>query len=60
MKFKIRENRHFDVVIVDEVDNMLFDDRSTSTQLSSITPAVHHLDILWDTFGLKLKKLLSI
>jgi preprotein translocase subunit SecA len=46
MKQKIREDRPFDVVIVDEVDSMLFDDRSTSTQLSSITPAAHHLDIL--------------
>ena len=46
MQENLRENRPFHCVIVDEVDSMLFDDRSYCTQLSSTTPAAHHLDIL--------------
>ncbi|MCU0318325.1 MAG: hypothetical protein MUC61_03265 [Amoebophilaceae bacterium] len=42
----IRGNRGFGVVLVDEVDSMLFDDRNYSTQLSSLTPAMNHLEIV--------------
>jgi len=40
----IRGDRGFGVVLVDEVDSMLFDDRNYSTQLSSLTPAMNHLE----------------
>lgn len=42
----IRRKRPIDVVIVDEADSKLYDDRNTRTMLSSITPTAHHLDLL--------------
>lgn len=42
----IRGNRGFGVVIVDEVDSMLFDSRHAIIRLSAETPAMHHLEIL--------------
>eukprot|EP01132_Coremiostelium_polycephalum_P000001 gene1-1_t len=42
----IRGNRNFGVVIVDEVDSMLFDSRQASIRLSSQTPAMSHLERL--------------
>ena len=41
----IRGERGFGVVLVDEVDSMLFDDRSHSIRLSGQTPAMNHLEI---------------
>ncbi|ACP20925.1 hypothetical protein Aasi_1610 [Candidatus Amoebophilus asiaticus 5a2] len=42
----IRGSRGFSVVIVDEVDSMLFDSRHASIRLSGQTPAMHHLELL--------------
>jgi preprotein translocase subunit SecA len=42
----IRGDRGFGVVLVDEVDNMLYDGRNYSTQLSGLTPAMNHLEIV--------------
>jgi len=56
MGMKIRGDRGFDTVIVDEVDSMLFDDRTHSIRLSGQTPAMHHLEIalasVWNNVGL--------
>ncbi len=46
---KIRGDRGFGVVLVDEVDSMLFDDRSHSIRLSSQMPAMNHLEIIYGT-----------
>ena len=43
---EIRMHRPFDRVVVDEVDNMLFDSRSHSIRLSSTMPATNQLSIL--------------
>ena len=43
MGMDIRRERPFDIVIVDEVDNMLYDALKHSTQLSGIDPGMHHL-----------------
>jgi len=43
---ELRMQRPFDCVVVDEVDNMLFDSRSHSIRLSSTMPATNHLEIL--------------
>jgi preprotein translocase subunit SecA len=45
----IRGHRGFGVVLVDEVDSMLFDDRNYSTRLSSLTPAMNHLEMIYGT-----------
>jgi preprotein translocase subunit SecA len=42
----IRGERGAGVVIVDEVDSMLFDNRSYSIRLASKTPAMNHLEVL--------------
>ena len=42
----IRGSRGFGVVLVDEVDSMLYDGRNYSIQLSSLTPAMNHLEIV--------------
>ncbi|MEL6152539.1 MAG: DEAD/DEAH box helicase, partial [Bacteroidota bacterium] len=42
----IRGDRGFGVVIVDEVDSMLFDSRTNSTRLSGPMPAMNHLEEL--------------
>ena len=42
----LRGNRKFDVAIVDEVDSMLFDQRSHSIRLAGNTPAMNHLEPL--------------
>ena len=41
-----RGNRGFDMVIVDEVDNMLYDSRDHATRLSSPIPAMNHLEVV--------------
>lgn len=41
----LRGNRGFGVVIVDEVDSMLFDDRTHSTRLATPLPAMNHLEL---------------
>jgi ankyrin repeat protein/preprotein translocase subunit SecA len=43
---EIRMHRPFEGVIVDEVDNMLFDSRSHSIRLSGQMPATDHLELL--------------
>jgi ankyrin repeat protein/preprotein translocase subunit SecA len=40
----IRDKRGFGIVIVDEVDNMLFDSRTSSIRLSGSIPGMHHLE----------------
>ena len=40
---KIRKGRKFDIVIVDEVDNMLYDSLNSHTQLAGIDPGMNHL-----------------
>eukprot|EP01132_Coremiostelium_polycephalum_P000708 gene708-879_t len=42
----VRRDRAFGVVIVDEVDSMLFDSRTASIRLSGQTPAMSHLERL--------------
>lgn len=42
----LRGQRGFEVVIVDEVDSMLYDSRSRSIRLSTPMPAMHHLEIV--------------
>lgn len=37
---KIRRNRKYDVIIVDEVDNMLYDSLNSHTQLTGIDPGM--------------------
>ena len=60
----IRDDRGFGVVLVDEVDSMLFDDRNYSTQLSSLTPAMNHLEIVlgavWNQVNLIASRLRTI
>ncbi|KAA0202706.1 hypothetical protein HAZT_HAZT001008, partial [Hyalella azteca] len=45
--------RGFDVVIVDEVDSMLFDNRSHSVRLAGENPGMNHLEmplaVIWET-----------
>ncbi|GBN13938.1 hypothetical protein AVEN_152812-1 [Araneus ventricosus] len=41
-----REGRKFDIAIVDEVDNMLYDQRNHSTRLSSLMPGMNHLALI--------------
>jgi ankyrin repeat protein len=55
----IRGNRGFGVVLVDEVDSMLFDDRSYSTQLSSLTPAMNHLEVVLGTIWCQINLIAS-
>ena len=43
LRQSIRDNRKFGVAIVDEVDSLLFDNRSYSTRLSSPMPGMEHL-----------------
>eukprot|EP01132_Coremiostelium_polycephalum_P000568 gene568-713_t len=45
----IRGGRNFEIVIVDEVDSMLFDSRRASIRLSNPTPAMQHLELLLAT-----------
>ena len=60
----IRGDRGFGVVLVDEVDSMLFDDRSYSTRLSSLTPAMNHLEMvlgtIWNQINLMASRLRTI
>ena len=41
----LRGERGFQVVVVDEVDAMLVDERSSSTRLSNPTPGMQHLEL---------------
>jgi ankyrin repeat protein len=43
---ELRMQRPYDCVVVDEVDNMLFDSRGHSTRLSIAIPATNHLGVL--------------
>jgi hypothetical protein len=43
---ELRMRRPFDCVVVDEVDNMLFDSRSHSIRLTSSMPATNYLEVV--------------
>ena len=45
----IRGDRGFGVVLVDEVDNLLFDERNASLKISSPTPGMNHLELVLAT-----------
>ncbi len=54
-----RGDRGFGVVLVDEVDSMLYDGRNWNTQLSGLSPAMNHLTIVLGTIWYQVNKVVS-